>query len=83
MSPQEVKSPEDHAVYLWLNLPTCGVLPAAKQDFFITAASNLLQVYKKNGIAFIIHANRAGDASRCEVQGRKHSRKIPPVIYVL
>ena len=57
---------------LWVNLPTCGVMPAGKQDFFLTSLTNMLATFKRNGIAFIIHANRAGDAAR---QGR--------VMYVL
>ena len=59
-----MRSFEDHTLVLWVNLPTCGVTPAAKQDFFITSISNLLSSYKRNSVAIIVHSNRAGDAAR-------------------
>ena len=50
----------DHAVILWVNLPSCGILGVARYEYMITAVSNLLAVHKRNGIALIIHPNRAG-----------------------
>ena len=61
---QEVKSAEDHSVIVWCNLTTCGVLPATKYDFFLTAITNLLAAHKRNGLAVIFHCNRASDGGR-------------------
>lgn len=61
---QEVRAHDDHCVVLWANLPTCGVVPAGKQEFFLVSIANLLAQYKRNGIAILIHPNRAGDAAR-------------------
>ena len=57
----EVKATDDHAVVLWINLPTCGVVSAPKYDFFLTAATTFLQTFKKNGLAIFIHCNRASE----------------------
>ncbi|CAL1150425.1 unnamed protein product [Cladocopium goreaui] len=59
----EVRSPDDHCIFLLINLPTAGVVPAAKSDFFLTAVTNILASYSKNSIAIFVHGNRAGDAS--------------------
>ena len=61
-----VRSFEDHSVVLWCNLPTAGVLGAAKQDFILTAVTNMLTTYKRNGVAIFVDANRAGDPARTD-----------------
>ena len=48
---------------VWWNLPACGVLSSAKYDYGITAISNLLAQYRRNGIALVVHANRASHVS--------------------
>ncbi|CAK9107180.1 Uncharacterized protein SCF082_LOCUS49906 [Durusdinium trenchii] len=55
----EVRSSEDHLVVLWINLPTAGIVGAAKDDFFISLITNILTKYKRNSIALVVHANRA------------------------
>ena len=60
---KEVRSPDDHCIFLFINLPTAGVVPAAKSDFFLTAVTNILAAYSKNSIAIFVHGNRAGDAA--------------------
>ena len=64
LSWQAVRSHEDAALILWLNLPTGGVVSAAKQDFFLTTVTTLLAAYKRNAVAIWVHCNRAGDPSR-------------------
>ena len=56
----EVKESSDHGVVLWCNLPTCGVLSAAKHDFVITSIANLLSQFRRNSCAVLLHPNRAG-----------------------
>lgn len=56
----QCRQANDHAVILWVNLPSCGILGVARYEYMITAVSNLLAVHKRNGIALIIHPNRAG-----------------------
>lgn len=56
----EVRGTDDHAVVIWLCLPTAGIVSANKWDFFITLVSNFLARYNRNGLALIVHANRAG-----------------------
>lgn len=55
----EVKSTNDHAVVMWINLPACGIIGVARYEYMITAVSNLLAKYRRNGIAIIVHPNRA------------------------
>lgn len=59
----ECRSTEDHGLVVWLNLPACGVLSSSKYDYGITAISNLLAQYRRNGIALVVHANRASHVS--------------------
>lgn len=55
---------DDHCVVAWANMTTVGVLPAAKYDWFLTSISNLLAAYPRNGLAIVVHCNRASDPSR-------------------
>ena len=49
----------DHAVILFLNLPFIGVIGASEWDFAITLVANLLNRYRRNSAALIVHPNRA------------------------
>ena len=62
--PKDTRSYNDHCVFLWANIPTAGVLSAAKHDWVITAVSNVLAQYKRNGVAIIVRCNRAGEGGR-------------------
>ena len=60
----EVRSTEDHGIVIWWNLPACGVISSSKYDYNgITAISNLLAQYPRNGLAVVIHPNRASHAA--------------------
>lgn len=61
---KEVKATDDHCVVLWCNMTTVGVMPAAKYDFFLTSITNILATHKRNGLALIVHCNRASDTGR-------------------
>lgn len=54
----EVRSFEDHGVIIWGALPTAGIIGAGKYDFC------LLSLYKRNGIAILVHPNRAAQMTR-------------------
>eukprot|EP00435_Cladocopium_sp_Y103_P023953 s3522_g5.t2 len=56
----EVQSVTDHGIILWACLPSVGILSAHRMDWLLTYLSNTLNKYKKNGMAVVIHANRAG-----------------------
>ena len=56
----EVRESDDHAVVIWVCLPTCGIVSAQKMDYFITFITNFLARHRRNGLALIVHANRAG-----------------------
>ncbi|CAL1162578.1 unnamed protein product [Cladocopium goreaui] len=60
----ECRSTDDHGVVLWINLPCCGVVPLHKYEWCVTAVSNILALYRRNGIAFVVHANRGQVAER-------------------
>ena len=62
----EVQSALDHGVILWVNLPSVGILSAHRLDWVLTYLSNTLNKYKKNGMAIVIHANRAGQVGGTE-----------------
>ena len=55
----EVRSAEDHGLVIWVNLPSAGILSVPKYEYTITALANLLAIYRRNGVAIIVHANRA------------------------
>lgn len=59
----EVRSTEDHGILLWWNLPACGVISSSKYDYGITSISNLLAQFPRNGLAIVIHPNRASHAT--------------------
>ena len=42
-----MRAHDDHLIFLLCNLPTAGVIPAAKLDFVLTSVTNLLTMYKK------------------------------------
>lgn len=57
-------SAADHSVILFLNLPAVGIVPSAKQEFFVSFLANTLADYKQNAIAVLIHPNRAGQSTQ-------------------
>lgn len=54
---------DSQGVVVWLNTPTAGIIAAAKWDFFLTFLSNLLNHYRKNSVAIVVHPNRAAQTS--------------------
>jgi len=66
----EVRSFDDHGLILWANMTTAGIVGAAKYEFILTALTNLLTLYKRNGVAVVIHPNRA---SQLQVPNRTES----------
>lgn len=60
----ECRAHDDHAVVLFANLPACGVLSVHRYEWCITAISNLLAIYRKNGMAVLVHPNRGQAAER-------------------
>ncbi|CAK9107687.1 Uncharacterized protein SCF082_LOCUS50126 [Durusdinium trenchii] len=71
----EVRSVEDHCIFVWINMTTVGVMPASKWDFFITALTNLLASHKRNAIAVLIHPNRASDTGRKSMDKKEKTEK--------
>lgn len=59
----DVRDNDDHCVIIWCNLPTQGILTTHKREWVITFLANALNKYKKNGIAVLIHGNRAAQAA--------------------
>lgn len=53
-------SPDDHAIYVWVNAPAIGNMSAARSAFILNFVSNLLSDHPMNAVAIIIHPNRAG-----------------------
>ena len=63
----EVRDSSDHLVVLWANLPTSGILSAARLDFLISFLANQLEKHKRNGVALVIHPNRAAQVAKTGV----------------
>lgn len=63
----ECRATDDHGVFVWANLPACGVVSVHRYDWVITSISNMLAKFRKNGIAIIVHANRGQVAERSRV----------------
>ena len=63
----ECRASDDHCVLMWANLPSCGVLSVHRYDWCITSISNVLAIYRKNGIAVLVHPNRGQAAERTHV----------------
>eukprot|EP00434_Breviolum_minutum_P009292 symbB.v1.2.008188.t2/scaffold450.1/size202773/7 len=70
----ECRTSEDHCIVVWANLPCLGVLGVHKYEWIVTAVTNLLASYRRNGIAILIHTNRGSLAS--EKKG-KHTKDEP------
>ena len=62
----ECRSTDDHGVILWINLPCCGVVPVHKYEWCVTSVSNLLAIYRRNGLAILVHPNRGQVAERTD-----------------
>lgn len=60
----ECRASDDHCVIMWGNLPACGVLSVHRYEWCITSISNVLAIYRKNGIAILVHPNRGQAAER-------------------
>ena len=60
----ECKCQDDHGLVLWCNLPGSGVLSVHRYQWIITAVSNLLASYRRNGICILVHPNRGQVAER-------------------
>ncbi|CAK9012575.1 unnamed protein product [Durusdinium trenchii] len=58
----ECRECDDHCVILRVNLASQGILTTHKREWTIAYLANALSKYKKNGIAILIHGNRAGQA---------------------
>jgi len=54
----------EEAHVLYVCLPTCGVVPAKKTNYFLTLVTSFLSARPGNSIAIIVHANRAGDGGK-------------------
>lgn len=63
----ECRASDDHCVLMWANLPSCGVLSVHRYDWCITSISNVLAIYRKNGVAVLVHPNRGQAAERTHV----------------
>ena len=59
----DVRETDDHGVIVWANMPTAGILGAHKKDWCVTFLANVLQKFKRNSIAVLVHTNRAAQAS--------------------
>ncbi|CAL1126072.1 unnamed protein product [Cladocopium goreaui] len=71
----EVRDSSDHLVVLWANLPTCGIISAAKLDFVISFLTNQLEKHKRNGAALIIHPNRAAQAHAAKTRESVYGKR--------
>jgi len=60
----ECTSGDDFSVVIWLNLPSMGIIPSAKYEFFLTYLANMLTDYPKNGLALIVFPNRAAQLDK-------------------
>lgn len=76
----EVRDSTDHCIIGWLCLPTAGVIPAQKWDFYVTLICNLVTQNRKNGIVLIVHSNRAAQVMRSP---NDKNDRTPPVCIVL
>ena len=54
----------EEAHVLYVCLPTCGVVPAKKNNYFLTLVTSFLSARPTNSIAIFVHANRAGDGGK-------------------
>ena len=74
----ECRASDDHCVVMWANLPSCGVLSVHRYEWCITSISNVLAIYRKNGIAVLVHPNRGQAAERTYVSILWSSTIYPP-----
>ncbi|CAK8994487.1 unnamed protein product [Durusdinium trenchii] len=76
-------SAADHMVVLFLNLPAVGIVSSVKLDFFVSFLANTLADYKQNGIAILVHPNRAGQsAQRKQLSLKERNLALRPLTWV-
>lgn len=52
-------SPEDHGIFVLLNIPAIGVMSAGRMNFILSYLTQLMADHPMNAICFAVHANRA------------------------
>lgn len=50
---------DDHAVFLWCNCPSIGVMSATRVSFILNFISNVLADFPMNSVCVLVHPNRA------------------------
>lgn len=73
----ECRAADDHGVFLWVNLPACGVLSVHRYEWVITAITNILATYRRNGVCIIVHPNRGQSAERIGIGFYRLSLFVP------
>ncbi|CAK9024300.1 Uncharacterized protein SCF082_LOCUS16566 [Durusdinium trenchii] len=61
---------DDHAVFLWCNCPSIGVMSATRVSFILNFISNVLADFPMNSVCVLVHPNRAS-----QQEGRKPGAK--------
>ena len=79
-------SPEDHGIFVWLNIPAIGVMSAGRVNFILSYLTQLMADHPTNAICFVVHANRASQQEGrtepdenmwwCQLAKKTSTRKI-------
>lgn len=64
----EVGDATDHGIIIFVNIPSTGILTVQKNEWILTYVSNTLQKFRRNGLAIIVHPNRAAQVGGTELQ---------------
>jgi len=53
-------SPEDHGIFLFFNIPSLGVMSAARTSFALNYITQVMADHPLNAVCILVRANRAG-----------------------
>lgn len=55
------RAPEEEGYVLYMCMPTCGVVPTVKRNFFLQVATTFCATHRKNAVGILIFPNRAAE----------------------
>ncbi len=59
-----MRTDQEEATLLWVNLPTVGVVTSLKKDYILQLVTGLLTAKPANSICVVLQANRAAESKK-------------------
>ena len=65
--------PEEEGYLLFINMPTCGVVPAQKLNYFLQLTTTFLATSRKNSVCVMLFPNKASTEKKGDTKMEKLS----------